>query len=398
MRIRREKWGAMAVAACLVLGVGCGLSLGTDEEPPFDAGSDTNKPPVDGQPPDVPTDGALPDGSPPVNEEAIDDDASFLPSNLDAAAAVYSLEAGTVLTGVTELVVSSLSATVTTSDGGSPIPAENVHFDADCNCMVVSVKDWAVPFGTVVNVVGDVPLVVVANGDVTIDGTVRVALAPDEKTSFDGPAGFGNGSGGGGGGGATAGGAGGPGSGAANPRTDGGPPHPPGKLPWTGANGGNAYGTETTCGRGGVGGGGLQVYARVLRVGATGRLTAVGGGAEAGCGTFGGGGGGSGGTVFLEGRLVRIAGTVLATGGGGAGGGGSGAAARSSAGNAGDVTGGAGGDGRDGGGKGGQGGDDTLPTDGGSGARGGGGGGAAGLTFVRGLNVRTDAGKIVPRP
>ena len=393
----------MVVAASLVVGVGCGLSLAIDEAPFADAGADTSeKPPFDVEAPDVLLpDGALPDRAPPPNEEAIDDDASFLPSNLDAAADAYSLEAGTVLTGVTDIVVSSGAATFGTSDGGSlAIPAEHVHLDPDCNCLVVSVKDWAVPVGTIVNVVGDVPVIVVANGDVTIDGTVRVALAPGVATPFDGPVAAGNASGGGGAGGATAGGTGGPGSGAANPRTDGGAPRDPGKLPWTGANGGNSIGIDTsgTCGRGGVGGGGLQVYARVLRVGASGQLTAVGSGAEAGCGTYGGGGGGSGGTVFLEGRLVRIAGTVLATGGGGAGGGGGGATARSSAGKVGDVTGGAGGDGGTGGGKGGQGGDDSRPTDGGSGSRGGGGGGAAGLTFVRGLNVRTDAGTFVPRP
>lgn len=392
----------MVVAASLVVGVGCGLSLAIDEAPSADAGADTSeKPPFDGEAPDVLLpDGALPDGAPPPNEEAIDDDASFLPSNLDAAAAVYSLEAGTVLTGVTDIVVSGGVATFGTSDGGAlTVPDSDVHVDAECNCLVVSVKDWSVPAGTVVNVVGDVPLVVVANGDVVIDGTVKAALAPGVKTVFDGLPATGAASGGGGAGGATFGGVGGPGNGAANPRTDGGPARDAGKLPWTGANGGDSQGIDVpgfVCGRGGAGGGGLQVYARVLRVGSTGRLTAVGAGAQTGCGAYGGGGGGSGGTIFLEGRLVRVAGTVLATGGGGAGGGGP--ALPSVAGNAGGLSGGAGGDGGTGGGKGGQGGDDARPTDGGSGTRGGGGGGAAGLTFVRGLNVRTDAGTFVPRP
>lgn len=394
--------------AGVLLAVGCGLDLVVDSSPSIDAGSDSPivppPPPRDGEAPDVLLpDGALPDGAPPPNDEAIDDDASFLPSNLDAAAEPYVLDAGATLTGFTDIVVSLGSVTIGAADGGTLDLGKDARFDPTCACIVLSVKDWTVPAGTTVNVTGDAPLIVVANGEVKIDGAVKVSLTSVQKGPSDGQPSSGNASGAGGGGGATAGGVGGPGSGAANPRSDGGAPHSPLVLPSLGGNGGDSIGLDAPpapaggCGRGGVGGGALQVSARVLRVGPTGRIEAVGAGAQPGCPTYGGGGGGAGGTIFVEGRLVRVAGTLLATGGGGGGGGAAGAAAPAG-GDAGSTRGGAGSDGGNGGGKGGQGGDDVAPLDGGAAMRGGGGGGAAGFNRVKGLNVRIDAGTIVPKP
>ena len=385
MGIARREWVAVAAAAGVVLAVGCGLSLSVDESPSEDAGADGTKPPspIDGEAPDVLLpDGALPDGATPdgaIPDAWVDDGAVFLPSNLDAAAATYSFDGGTSLRDLLQLDVmaSAGTATVTmkTVDGGTAVlPPEDVRYDAECECVVVSVKDWAVPVGSAVVVQGDVPLVVIASGDVRIDGTVRVSSVTTAVTAYDGNAAVGTG-GGGGGGGATPGGAGGGATGA-----DGGGTRSPRKVPSLGAHGGVSGGRDAPgfnpCGHGGLGGGALQVFAKVLHVGPTGSLTAVGEGAGRGCPGTGGGGGGSGGTIVLEGRVADISGTVLATGGGGAGGAGAAVGGGPSApGASGGVKGGIGGDGGTGGGKGGNGGDTAPPSDGGPGTRGGGGGG-----------------------
>jgi hypothetical protein len=397
MRFVRRRAALWMVSLAVLTAVGCGLSFGVDELTTSDAGPDTSPPDrPDGTLPDgALPDGALPDGAP-IDDELIDDDASFPPSNIDAATGSFVLDAGTSLGAATEILALQPGAlTVSSGDGGTiDIPPEHVRADSTCGCLVVSIKDWTIPSGTTVTITQDIPVIFVASGEVKIDGTLIAKVAAGTQTKNDGFAALGTGSGGGGGGSATPGAMGGPGATAANPRTDGGDPYVPGPRPWLGGKGGDSVGIDTTpltCGRGGMGGGGLQIYARVLRVGPLGRITSSGFGAERGCtAPYGGGGGGAGGSVFVEGRLVRVAGQVLATGGGGAG------AGSTMPGANGGVDGGAGSAPGTGGGAGGNGGDDAPPGDGGAGSRGGGGGGAAGGVFLRGLNVKTDAGTFVP--
>ena len=397
MRFVRRRAALWMVSFAVLTAVGCGLSFGVDELTTSDAGPDTSPPDrPDGTLPDgALPDGALPDGAP-IDDELIDDDASFPPSNIDAATGSFALDAGTSLGAATEiLALQPGTLAVTAGDGGTvDIPPEHVVLDPSCACLVVSIKDWTIPSGAKVTITQDIPVIFVASGEVRIDGTIVARSLLAAKTKNDGILSFGPFSGAGGGGSATAGGTGGPGMGAANAKSDGGAPYTFATRPWLGGHGGDTQSPDDTvpCGRGGVGGGGLQIYARSLRIGAGAVVSVAGAGGERTCFTgFGGAGGGAGGSVFVEGRLVRIAGSVLATGGGGAGGGlGDGGAGGGTTGGQGGVAGGTGGDG-------GHGGDDTPPGDGGAGNRGGGGGGAAGGVFLRGLNVRTDAGTFAPK-
>lgn len=177
---------------------------------------------------------------------------------------------------------------------------------------------------TLTVVTGSLPVIFLATGNVTIDGSLVVAanaaLPQDGLASgFDGPseettAGSGPGGGGaadeathvgaGGGGHCGAGGAGGPDA----------------------SNGGATYGSATLIpleggssggsgrgGPGGAGGGAVQIAAGGwITVSGTGLIHAGGGG-----GGVGGGGGGAGGSILLEAEVVAINGTVAANGGGG---------------------------------------------------------------------------------
>jgi len=82
--------------------------------------------------------------------------------------------------------------------------------------------------------------------------------------------------------------------------------------------------TEMTRGRGGAGGGAIQISSAVeVAVEANGGIDVAGGGGTGGCGSLAsaGGGGGSGGTIFLESPSVTVLGKLGANGGAGGGGG-----------------------------------------------------------------------------
>lgn len=195
-------------------------------------------------------------------------------------------------------------------------------------------------------VTGDVPLVVVSQSTVTIDGTVDVGsylVGSDRVGAGSNPAVcatatlFGmtcshGGSGGGGGGFGTAGASGGVGGlthdcglggSAGIPGGPGGPASADLSLLRGGCDGGDgADGNGPDGGDGGDGGGAIQLLARdVLRVGSTGKVLAGGGGGTGGNnGRSGGGGGGSGGSLLLGGTSITIAGVLAANGAGGGGG------------------------------------------------------------------------------
>lgn len=396
MRARHRNAAAVVVALVLA-GVGCGLSLSVDPGGPLEAGADvtsTSNPAVDGARPD----GAAPD----ADLDADLGDVAFFPSNLDAEAGAYHLDGSTELSNVVRIVVSAAAAEFFSEAGAVSIPDSDIVHDPDCDCVVVSVKNWVVPAGMVVTITTERPLVIVASGEARIDGVVRVV----SKSAPTAARGAGSQGGAAGGGAATTGGGGGavpdlPAAGAAgSPRSDGGAALSPVKLPANGMNGGAAFvttGPMPGCGFGGLGAGGLQVFARDLRVSATGVVSASGDPGRQGCAQGGGGGGGSGGTVFLEGRRLRLEGAVYAIGGGGGGGGSSDANITDAGPGASGLEGGAGGraappcDGNGGSGlSGGPGADASAGQCGG-----GGGGGAPGFVRFRGVEV-TNTAKAAP--
>jgi hypothetical protein len=266
-------------------------------------------------------------------------------------------------------------------------------------------------FQTDVTIVGNLPLVVVSSGTITLNGFIHA----DGNLSTPGPGGsnmmgapaapFG---GGGGAGHSVAGGQGGfflfgmaPGGPAWG--TSFVPPWTPwlgGSPGADGATGPSASGAGcAVVALGGGGGGGLQLTAKVAIQGSTGSYIDVsGGGGMGGCYrmTGAGGGGGSGGTVLLEAPLINYAGEIHAEGGGGGG----------SCGNTSTNDGGPGGEWIPGKatvlggpctgtcGSGGSGGSEANPTPGNGafGTTGAGGGGAPGAIFVRGSNGNVSLG------
>jgi len=272
---------------------------------------------------------------------------------------------------------------------------------------------------------GTRPLVIMAAGEVRIDGVLDVGadldepgaggfaggirtrveglgsapgLGGDHEGTYDDGGGGGGGlcgAGGGGGEGASA--AGGAGGAAADPAWE--------LRPLAGGSGGGrgrgTYRADgTNAGHGGAGGGALQISTRA-RILVRGEIRAGGGGGLSGNNLFSstinwgsGGGGGSGGALLLEAPAVRLESSATLRAAGGAGGGGAGAASNGEDGqNGSDVprgraTGGVGADttyGADGGHSGG--GDFVDALDGArqtrAGGNGGGGGGGAGCVLVR---------------
>lgn len=226
---------------------------------------------------------------------------------------------------------------------------------------VISFDTITVAAGAALWIRGNRAPVLLACGDVQIDGTIDVSAENREP----GPGGYGGGAGGyrdegdaiaaedgaappdsgaGGGGGSTeddspyreAGGGGGghgqPG-GAGGAATSGDGAHAGGSagavcgaaelVPLHGGAGGGGAGSYNTGGDGGGGGGALQLSAGgTLTIGASAVLRAAGdgGGVSSTSNYGGGGGGGAGGTILLEAVEVIVHGTLAANGGGGGGG------------------------------------------------------------------------------
>lgn len=276
---------------------------------------------------------------------------------------------------------------------------------------VVAGSSISVSGAATLRAIGPRPLVLVAAGPITIDGTVSVssqrtgATGAGAQASCIGqiaPQNSGGGAGGGAGGSyGGQGGAGGTGN-LDGATASGGlaaapaiPITPRGGCP--GGRGGSGGGANTAAG--GAGGGAVYLIA-TEPITITGAITANGAGGSGGVATDGGGGGGgAGGLVGFDAPVVAISGTVTANGGGGGEGAGNaggtsgadgGATLQPAPGGAGiAANGGDGGDGAAG----------TAAGDAGANATGGGGGGGggAGYIYVRSAAAML-AGTVSPAP
>ncbi len=275
-----------------------------------------------------------------------------------AGPGVLHLAAGDSIAGTAAL---SLSGTIAIDTGaltltGATLPA-GVTLDArpqlggGPELAVLHVGSLTVAGGAQVRVTGTRPLVIVADGDVQVDGLVD-ASARDATPGAGGSApamGGGAGgagshlpqysdSGGGGGGFGGAGAAGGAVSGCTTAVVAGTAGTVFGDAAIAqlvgGAGGGSGSGAVCPINPGGGGGGALQITSAMrIQIGTTGQLLAGGGGGSGGtdCGNSdgnSGGGGGSGGAIVLQAPMIGNAGVIAANGGGGggsgSGGGGSG--------------------------------------------------------------------------
>jgi hypothetical protein len=417
--------GLLAVAGVIgaLPSLGCGLdAVGSMESTPSPlgegGGADVAVAELDGAGGTDASDAGEADAIADANVDAFVDrpDAGvvFVPSHIQP---VYSLAAPNV-TIATSSVLDTSARTITIG-AGAPAPLTNlIHSDTFA---VWSVGSFTVMPGATLTVTGARPLVIIAASTVDVRGHIAAygdaALpGPGGLAAASGPGMGGSGgkasandiSGGGGAGHATAGGAGGKknagvagaaglvanANGAALVGGSGG-----------GHGGGFAAGTcsDPTRGRGGVGGGAIQISAigKIL-VATTGSVDVGGGGGAGGCKDNGanddyrgGGGGGAGGLVVLEsvaGIQIDLGAELAAAGGGGGEGGGGNQMGQdgqagpypsfpASGGNA--VGGGSGGSGGTGAGT-----TTTAPGSGLSGSTAGGGGGAAGRVF---LGTRTPA-------
>ena len=211
---------------------------------------------------------------------------------------------------------------------------------------LVYVGMFSVPPGITLTVDGSMPLIIVAD-TVNVDGTILVNAGrgdPDCSVVVNGSQSASCGAGGAGGAFGAMAGSGGACQGSGNP-TGGAAVGSASLAPLRGGCTGGHSGAPggTTAGGSGLGGGALQISAR-LNLHVTGTISApgLGGGAGtansngcagAGC-AAGGGGGGSGGAIFLESVSVAVAasGRLCANGGGGGGGAANGAASGSTGG------------------------------------------------------------------
>ncbi len=252
-----------------------------------------------------------------------------VPSNVDAT---Y------VDTGATPFTLTSMSTDA--CDGGTRVSQGGGELDL----CVISASTVSVPAGTA-TITGSLPLVIIASGAVTIDGTIDVSAygttagpggsAGGTASSEDG-GGRSPGSGGshpgtypdgGGGGGALCGAGGNGGTGGSGAGGGGGAAVTSWNLsPLQGGSGGG-YANGRTDSNGGAGGGALQIFSSVS-VTLNGVILAGGGGGtrghtEGGVRDYGAGaGGGSGGAVLIEAPTVTFgAGSRINTTGGGGGGG-----------------------------------------------------------------------------
>lgn len=269
----------------------------------------------------------------------------------DAAAALEPLHvppAGSAV-GTADLVLDADVDTSALSIGGSTTLPAGVTFDVwpqlgsgGGELAVLHVRALSVPTSVTVRVTGSRALVVIAGGNITIDGQLAGNARGDEPgPGGAGPdAGIGKGnpgahassfrdSGGSGAGFATAGGTGGrvtgcmPTVGTVAAGTTYGDAMLTTLL--AGSGGGTAY--NGTCGNrpGGAGGGAIQLSsATQIAITLTGGINVGGGGGgggrspiNTGCNMTAGSGGGSGGAIVLQAPLVNISGTLAANGGAG---------------------------------------------------------------------------------
>jgi hypothetical protein len=272
----------------------------------------------------------------------------FRPSNFDPE----------LLAGVTAALLLEASPTgvfffdtdtglLSTSAGGASIrPAGVLLASVDQGpgappATVLAATEIRLGAGQLLQVKGSAALILVALGDLTLDGRIDASGGRD-RPEQPGPGGHAGGVrgapggggpgggkhngaadvGGGGGGHAGAGGAG----GARGSITGGAGGSKAGTatlVPLTGGAGGarGGDGDDSGPGNGGGGGGAVQLVAfAALRVNATGGVQCGGGGGQGGSGDDAGGGGGAGGGILLEAMTLSVDGFLAANGGsGGAG-------------------------------------------------------------------------------
>lgn len=329
----------------------------------------------------------------------------FRPSNLGEGAFLDSAPDLDVPDGNYELNTDTCRVT----GGGAAIETMNGGMPA----CVWTVGNVQISGGTNIRVFGSLPLILIASGDVNLEGSIDLGA----ESNFPGAGGYFGGTrgqldgfgdsagaagsqrpptlGDGGGGGAGGLSDGGDGGNAGDPSDspaqggEGGPMLTTTGEPLIGGSGGGAGpGSEGLEGEGGAGGGAIQISA-LGTLNVQGTIRATGGGGGGGrvanrSNWSAGGGGGAGGMILLEAPRIEMQGTLSVAGGGGGGG-----VASSSTGETDGEDGPISGNARGGqrGTPGGAGGDEVPEGGSSSGnqnGNGGGGGGAAGIVIVRG--------------
>lgn len=256
---------------------------------------------------------------------------STLPAVVVSSIATFNTDFGTV-SGL-PIVVPHAVSTEANGLGCNGEPEEYLAF---------FVESLHIEEGGVLAANGRRPLIIVATGDITIDGAITVWSLDRFLVGPGGCGGIGTQGGGlgagqqgqnagtswSGGAGGSFGGMGGAG-GDGNMGNSGGVPSvpvgDPTLVPLVGGSSGGAGGGAVPVPRGGAGGGAIQLSTTgTIRLGANGVVLAGGAGGEAGSASASAGGGGSGGAILLEGRAlvcddVPELPVITAIGGGGGG-------------------------------------------------------------------------------
>jgi hypothetical protein len=261
------------------------------------------------------------------------------PSNFAPCDVAFPPSLGVISFGPGEVLDTDAGKLSSTS---GPAPGGRYTFEGH-DVWLLHMTSWNIATGMTFNTIGVLPLLVVTDAGIVIDGTVNLLPTPFHEAdcgTLDGGTSAFSGAGAAGGGHAAAGGAGGDNGDGTTSGTAGGVAHgDPTLIPLTiGCAGGvgGAGGAMNHGGHGGYGGGAIELAAQTS-IKITGRVMADGGGGggggssvmnAAGCTgnvacAGGGGGGGGGGAILLEAPDVTVQPTasVCAAGGGGGEGG-----------------------------------------------------------------------------
>ena len=327
----------LALAACAVACgldvVGTGAALDGANVSPGDEGGAAD---ARGQ---SPGDGVFLDGGSGLGDANVDDAAGEAAAPLVVAshvpAGVTFDPSAPPVSGVTQ--IDTTNHTITIGAGAPGLPAGVTFAD---HAGVAVLLTGALTIDVSCSVTGAAPLIVLADGPVTVSAKLDASAKLDVPGaggaapvtgSGHGTSGVDVGTdspGGGGGGFGTPGARGGNASSSAKGGAAGGAygPNLPDFNGGSGGGNGSPYGGCGIKGRGGAGGGALQISSAVsITIAASGTIASNGGGGHGGCdnggsSTMSGGGGGSGGEIFLEAKVITMAGALVANGGGGGGG------------------------------------------------------------------------------
>jgi hypothetical protein len=283
------------------------------------------------------------------------------PSNFAPCDADFPPSLGPIVFGLGE-VLDTDAGKLSSSNG--PAPGEHYTFDGH-DVWLLHVSTWNVTSGMTFNTIGTLPLLVVSDSGIIVDGTINLLPTPFHTAGcgmLDGGTSPFSGAGGAGGGHAAAGGGGGTNGEGDTPGPTGGVAHSdatviPLTIGCAGGIGGSG-GATGHGGHGGFGGGAIELAAQIS-ISVTGRILATGGGAGGGGASVagamgctgnvacagGGGGGGAGGAILLEAPAIDApaAAMICAAGGGGGEGGDASAAGVAKSGTDGSCAGGPGG-------------------------------------------------------